>query len=204
VSVVRSAVCALALITFACSDPSGATDDDGFDEFETENFLFFHTPSDVAALPALAAEFDAHRERIMADLGVDSVPQVLVYLYPNRRAFLTAHPNLESWVTGFTEGRRRMHIISPNAPNQVYELWPHSRAAHMLTHLVTLRINRDADDNPRWLWESIALYESNERRDPRGEQFFSPEYSPQLAELNGGIASPLYRVGYLLGEFIAE
>ena len=83
----------LVVATLACSEPSGTTGD-GFDEFETENFLFYHTDSDSRTIAALASEFDAHRTRIMADLGVDSVPQLLVYVYPNRRAFLTAHADI--------------------------------------------------------------------------------------------------------------
>jgi hypothetical protein len=125
-----------------------------------------------------------------------------VVLYPDRRSFQDANSSA-SWVTGVTRGRTRMEIVSPYAPNQVFDLWPDTRAEHMLAHLVTLAINPQFGNNPRWLWESLALYESGQKTAVEIIPFFQPDAEPALSQLNGGgLNTPVLDVGYYLGEFM--
>ena len=95
-----------------------------------------------------------------------------------------------------------MEIVSPYGPNQVFDLWPDTRAEHMLTHLVQLAVNPSIGNNPRWLWESIALYESGQKTAVHAVPFFFPDAEPELDDLNGGFGTPILDVGYYLGEFM--
>jgi hypothetical protein len=193
----------LVAIASTCSEPTNAVAGPDFRERRTANFVFHYTPADSAGLPALIALMDAELARNMALLGVDSMPVVTVLLYPDLASF-RGNNNYESWVTGFVRGSTRIEMLSPNAPNQVFALWPDTRAAHMVSHVVSLEANDDIANNPRWIWEAFALYQSNQRTDPRGVDFFAPDGDPKLSDLDGGIETPLFKVGYLLGEFIVE
>lgn len=55
-------------------------------------------------------------------------------------------------------------------------------AVHELCHSVSLYVNPSFANNPRWLWESVALYENGDADVTTGRQ--------------------VYEVGYLIGEFV--
>jgi hypothetical protein len=122
-------------------------------------------------------------------------------VFPDKRSFQDDNQSA-NWVTGLTSGNDRMEIVSPFAPNQVFDIWVDTRVEHMLTHLVTRAVNDDVGDIPRWLWESIALYESGEKTPARAIPFFAPDAEPELDQLNGSFGTPILEVGYYLGEFL--
>ena len=59
-------------------------------------------------------------------------------------------------------------------------------------------------NNPRWFWETVALYENGEFVDPRSLDYVVRGAFPTLQQLNvdpnGG--TQIYQLGYVLGEFI--
>ena len=59
-------------------------------------------------------------------------------------------------------------------------------------------------NNPRWLWESVALYENGELVDPRSLPYMVEGRPPTLAQLDADVTASrqVYEVGYLLGEFV--
>jgi hypothetical protein len=75
---------------------------------------------------------------------------------------------------------------------------------HELTHCVSLHLKLDSANNPRWLWESVALFEAGEWVDPGAQPHFTNGATPTLAELNQIADRRIYDVGYLLGEFIVS
>jgi hypothetical protein len=81
---------------------------------------------------------------------------------------------------------------------------------HEFTHLASTAINSSISNNPRWLWESIALYETGEARGnlPRIEYLIAGDY-PTIAELNVGFneaneARNIYQFGYVIGAYIVS
>ena len=75
---------------------------------------------------------------------------------------------------------------------------------HELVHAVSLDVNPRFANNPRWLWETVALYENGEFVNPRQLEFLVNGKFPTLQQLNGDVNSdsPIYQIGYLLGKFI--
>jgi hypothetical protein len=71
--------------------------------------------------------------------------------------------------------------------------------------IVTVRIwHARFGNNPRWLWEAVALYENDERVDPRTLDYVVRGNFPTLQQLSVDINSgtQVYQLGFLLGEFI--
>jgi hypothetical protein len=193
-----SLICAVA----SCSPLSNPDDDSpDFRQKTTSHFLFLYTSSDDATIDALADDMEAMLARLKAKFQVDTTSQITVVLFPNRATFNDAN-NSEFWVTAVTRGRSRIEMVSPDAPNQVFDLWPDTRAEHMLTHIVSLRVNASSGNNPRWLWESIALYESGQKASIGNVDFFAPDGEPSLSQLNGGYGTPIFDVGWYLGEYL--
>lgn len=81
-------------------------------------------------------------------------------------------------------------------------------AEHEFVHSASLRLNSEFGNNPRWFWEAVAIYESDEFIHPKELDYLVNGDFPSLEELNGMIskdgANKIYDVGYLLSEFIIE
>jgi hypothetical protein len=79
-----------------------------------------------------------------------------------------------------------------------------SNATHEFAHLVSLAVNPRISNNPRWLWETVALYENGEFVAPMTLDYIRAGRYPTLAQLNEEVTSnhQVYEVGYVLGEFI--
>lgn len=77
-------------------------------------------------------------------------------------------------------------------------------ALHEFVHLVTLEINPSFANSPRWLWEAIAIYKSEQQRkyaeDPNSIRNRFESMAQRLQE--GRDAGVIYEVGYTIGEFI--
>ena len=71
---------------------------------------------------------------------------------------------------------------------------------------MSLNVNPDFGNNPRWLWESVALYEAGEFRDPSQIDYLRARDYPTIEELNSGFNTSrnIYDVGFLLTEYILE
>ena len=78
-------------------------------------------------------------------------------------------------------------------------------AVHEFAHLVTMQVNSTISNNPRWLWEAVALYENNEFVDPKLLSYMVSGNYPTLAELNTDYNvsnHSIYDVGYVLLEYV--
>jgi len=75
-----------------------------------------------------------------------------------------------------------------------------------------MQANSDIANNPRWLWESIALYLAQDsRKKPTDIDCMTSRNFPTIEQLNVPVSSPLrnpdcniYTVGYFLIEYIEE
>ena len=61
-------------------------------------------------------------------------------------------------------------------------------------------------NNPRWLWEAVALFENQEFVQPRTVSYLARGAYPTLQQLNAdpNASRQIYDVGYVLGEFIVS
>jgi hypothetical protein len=78
-------------------------------------------------------------------------------------------------------------------------------AVHEFAHIVSMQINSSIVNNPRWLWEAVALYENNEFVNPGTLSYMVNGNYPTLEELNTDYNSGnqiIYSVGFILLEYI--
>lgn len=77
---------------------------------------------------------------------------------------------------------------------------------HEFVHAVSLDVNPRSGNNPRWLWEAVALYENGEFVHPRLIESVARGNFPTLQQLNADVNTDtqIYQLGYMLGEFIVS
>lgn len=77
-------------------------------------------------------------------------------------------------------------------------------AVHEMAHCLSLAVNPGFGNNPRWLWETVAVYEAGEFVDPRTVPALVAGQPPTLAELDADVTAGqlVDQVGHTLGEFV--
>jgi len=97
------------------------------------------------------------------------------------------------------------YIFGPTESRLFYNAQVAPAAVHEFAHLVSMQVNITISNNPRWLWETVALYESQEFVDPKTLSYMVSGDYPTLAELNTDYNNSnhnIYQVGYVLLEYI--
>lgn len=186
------------------TSPSPAT----YATFPTEHFTFRHTALDAATIAQTGAALESNVARITASLGVVGMPKVTVTLYADRPALQEAvRPfvgTLPSFASGLVTGIDQIHILSPNLATA----WSYDRGVtaivHEFAHTVSLRVNPTIANNPRWLWESVALYEAGQFVDPRTLAYMAAGQVPAFGDLNAIENTRIYDLGCVIGEFIVD
>ena len=141
--------------------------------------------------------------RITRDLKVKNMPKVTVKIWSDYNNFMKAMEDdigiRYLGATGYVYGMHELRIF--------YNGQVAVAAVHEFAHLVSIRVNSSIANNPRWLWEAVALYENNEFFDPRTLSYMVNGDYPTLEELNVDYNSGnnyIYSVGYLLIEYVAN
>ena len=179
-----------------------------FASHASAHFAFRYAPPDAASVAATAASVEAQHARILADLGLDAMPPVTVTLYPDAESFRAAVVplvgNVPSFAAGLVTGPGDIHVLSPNLASR----WTYAEGVvaivHEFAHCASLRVNPAIANNPRWLWESVALYEAGQVSDPRTLSYLTAHQPPALADLNRIENTRVYEVGGLIGAFVVE
>lgn len=176
--------------------------------YESANFTFHYGAMDTATIAQTALVVEAERSRIVADLGGTEPPRVSVWLYSDHgdleRALNPLIGPIPSWASGAAPRRDQIHMMSPNAAGYGSYTTMVVNLVHEFVHCVLLTINATIGNNPRWLWESVAVYESGQFRDPRALTFMAGPTPPTLASLDSFDSTRIYEVGYTIGEFIVS
>jgi hypothetical protein len=169
-------------------------------KLDSAHFRILADRAAASTLRDIADRLEADLERYSTDLGVSGRPITTVEVWTDRDAF---YADMQASIgtryegaTGYVTGATNVTILDgEGAP---------ARASHELAHCVSLRLNPTLGNNPRWLWETVALYENGDRVDPRTLPYLQAGSFPTLAQLNGayGATRQVYEVGFLLGEFI--
>ena len=207
-------VLALAMLLAGCGGSSSTnstsatiSNSESFSTFASAHFNFRYTSLDASSIATTAARVEAEYSRILADLDSDSsMPTVIVTLYADHRSLeLGAQPNtVPSWASGLVTSSTQIHLMSPNLPQWgTYDRMV-ANVVHEFAHCVSLHINGNIANNPRWLWEAVAIYESGQFVDPRTLAYMTSHNPPSLAALSDLNDSRTYEVGYLLVEYIHD
>jgi hypothetical protein len=167
---------------------------------ETPHFRVWAGGAAPATIAQIGDRLEDEFPRMSADLAVPELPVKTVEVWSETESFyahmVSSIGRRYEGATGYVAGATNVNILDgPSAAG---------RAAHELAHCISLRVNSSIANNPRWLWEAVALYENNEWVDPRTLPYVQAGNFPTLAQLNSDFSSgrQIYEVGFVLGEFI--
>jgi hypothetical protein len=200
---------ALALLASSCGSAAApAAPSPAAAPYTSAHFTFFYTALDSANIDAIARAAEAEHARILHDLGAETMPAVQVHFYADHQgleaAVAPAVGAIPSWASGLATAQDQIHLMSPNHPAYA----PFDRMVvnlvHEFAHCVSIRVNPRIPNNPRWLWESLAIYESGQFVDPRTLAYMTGGRPPAFAALNGFDNTLVYDVGFTIAAFIVS
>jgi hypothetical protein len=199
-------VCA-ALLTCGGSPPGPSPSGSG-GTYASAHFRFQYTPLDAGNIAEIAAAVEREYERILADLGADGLPTVNVTFYVDHASMEAATRSIAgvvpSGAAGLVTSRSQIHLMSPNHP-----AWgPYDRMlshlVHEFAHCVSLHVNPRIANNPRWLWESVAIYESRQSVDLAAIGYMRALAPPAFSTLSGFDNTRVYDVGFSIAAFVVS
>lgn len=169
--------------------------------YTTAHFVFHHTSIDAGNIAAMAAFVEAEYSRIVSDLGATAMPIVSITLFADHAALeaAAAPVYVPAWAVGLATAENRILYMSPNLNPASYDT---GGLVHEFSHCVSMHLNAAIANNPRWLWESVALWEAQQFTDPHTLSYMTAHQPPTLDQLNDLNDTRIYQVGYLIGEFV--
>ena len=154
-------------------------------------------------IPDISNELENNYERIITDLQIMNMPAVTVKIWADYDNFLEAMQTdigvRYTGATGYLFGMQEMRLQYSDEVSQT--------AVHEFAHLVSLQVNSNFANRPRWLWEAVALYECQDFVYPKSLPYMVSGDYPTLSELNTDFNSSnhsIYSVGYVLLEFVVQ
>lgn len=184
------------LFSYACGSATGPASWSGQFAFDLHDGL---TPEDVVNT---ANELEDNIQRITSDLEIEELPVVTVGIWGDYDSFLQAMEDDLGTVyygaTGYVFGMEEIRVFqSADAPET---------AVHEFSHLVSMHVNPTIPNNPRWLWEAVAVYETLQFVNPAYLPYMVQGDYPTLEELNDPYSpsNPVYQVGFVLMEFTVQ
>jgi len=208
----RIFVVALSLLAVSCGGGAPAAPSaagaSAVAPFASAHFVFFYTTLDSKNIEVIARAAEADYSRVLHDLGVDALPAVQVHFYTDHQALeaavaAVAGP-IPSWASGLATAPDQIHLMSPNHPAYAPFDRMLSNIVHEFAHCVSMRANPRIPNNPRWLWESVAIYESGQFVDPKTLPYMTTSRPPAFAALNSLDNTLIYDVGYTIAAFIVS
>jgi hypothetical protein len=137
----------------------------------------------------------ANRVRVQNHLRVTVMPQVTISLWSREHSD-----------DFYAEMRNRIGQVYPGATGytptstEMCVLWDQSMvkgSIHEFSHLVSLALKPNIGNNPRWLWEAVAQYESR-TYDPPSTWSAADRTFPGFVQLNQYNSTLPYRWGYFI------
>lgn len=163
----------------------------------------FSLYKDVSAAQATEVHdsLNANADRIMNHLRVTAMPQVNVSIWAQVHSsdyyarMQTLIGQVYPGANGYTPDDRSMCLL--------WDSTIPKGSVHEYAHLVSIALKRNIGNNPRWLWEAIAQYESGTYSHP---SLWPPSQRafPGFAALNQYNSELPYRWGYYLIACIIE
>ena len=173
--------------------------------YQTTHFNFYYTSLDTLNIISVGDSLEKNYERIINDLKSDTLSEINVHFYTNYDSLAAAvsHvvPNLPSWASALALSQSEIYMMSPNHPDYGFSFML-TNLIHEFAHCVSYHIRPSIANNPRWLWESVAVYEAGQFVDPHNISYLVSHNPPTLTQLNSFNNTMIYEVGYLLAEYI--
>lgn len=189
----------------SCASETSLTNDEDEIEVTSKHFKFFFSDLDSANKDSIQNFIEGKYLGVLDDLQVDSMPTVEVHYYASKKALKKAveevEPNLPDFAIGLAISATEIHMLSPNYPSLGVD-YMLKNTVHEFAHCVSLHINPTIANKPRWLWETVAIYEGNDRPNPDFFNYLTEGNPPSLDTLNRFDNTYIYEVGYFIGEFL--
>lgn len=162
--------------------------------------LYDGLTSDI--IPPILSRLEDNYQRVTNDLvSGQTIQPVNVKIWNDNEHFLedmqkslgVKYPG----ATGYVYGRTEIRLLKRGDITQA--------ALHEFSHCVSFYVNSTIGNNPRWLWEAIAIYEAGEFVNPKSLSYLVQGNFPTLAQLNIGVndgAQLIYQLGYIIVEYI--
>lgn len=165
------------------------------------HFRFLYSEMDSLIINTIVQKLEADYKKILGDFKLKKLPVTHVRIYPDRAAFHQGinFPNAPAEVLATAFGKDDFRMVSPNAAD-IDSVMLMKGVTHEFTHCVHLNIDY-SPNNPRWLWEGVAMYEASWFFEPAEFDFIKKKEFPPLASLGNGME---YMLGYVIIEAIKE
>ena len=156
-------------------------------------------------IDAVTEALEAHYPRFTADLRVADLPVTSVWLWQDEDSF---YADMASRGSVYRSGGyvRNAHAIALLAVPGASLERAAAVAVHEFAHVVSMAVNPTIANNPRWLWETVAVHEAGEFVDPRTLDYLQAGRYPSLADLDAdwNASRQVYQVGGVLAEYIVR
>lgn len=175
-------------------------------QFQTkayEHFTFYTQGLDQSEVYLINLKLEEHYDRILQDHGLEQLQKINFHVFNNinelREAVKRKFPEVfvPDFARGLTPSATEVYLV--NSLPVRYTMF-----IHEFSHCVTQHLNATIPNNPRWLWESVALFEAGELVHPKEINILASGNLPTLNQLSNYDNSTIYQVGYLIGEFVFQ
>lgn len=166
---------------------------------ETSHFRVLAGTTPDTTVRAAADRLEQEYGRISINLNLSGLPVMTVRIWQDDATYfdeLTRYFGVRYQAAGYITGPAELRVLAvPQLATNV---------VHEFVHAASLAVNPAFGNNPRWFWETVALYENGERVEPRSLDYLVRGAFPTLQQLNAdpNAGRQIYELGYLLGEFI--
>ncbi len=186
------------LISLSCGN------DNTTDNMNSQHFRYYcHDGIAVESIESIKTALEENYDRIVNDLQPENLTEVTVRIWGNTENFenaMEADLGIRySGATGYLYGKTEFRIMLLSSSPKI--------AVHEFAHVVSLHVNWTISNNPRWFWETVAVYESQDFVDPKQLTYMVSGDYPAISELNRDYNEgnqKIYSLGFVIGEFIIE
>jgi hypothetical protein len=188
----------------SCSNSPSETDPQNIEPVQSDHLTFelYDGLSHSITYP-VCERMNQDYDRILNHLDVKSMPRVKVEIWNDETHFQNDmykdigmnYPGTYGYV--YSKTCIRLLNRGDLAQNTIHEF----------SHLVSLYVNSNFANNPRWFWEAVAIYEAGEFIHPKNISYLAAGNFPSIEELNSDFNSgnrKIYEIGYILSEYILE
>lgn len=167
----------------------------------SKHFEFSFSRKDVHSIDSMAVFLENKYNKILADFKLKNLPLTRVKIYPDLKSFHLAinSPDAPPQVLATAFGKNEFRMASPSEWGEEGGTMLQN-ITHEFTHCVHLNIDY-SPNNPRWLWEGVAMYEAEWFLNPNEIETIRKKNFPQLQELGNGME---YMLGYVVIEAIKD
>lgn len=170
---------------------------------EQFEFVLYDTVT-MSDVEEIKIALDRAESPILDFLAVNDMPTVTIEIWKDEEAYQQAMEE----VFGSRAPGSRGYVYGPETVRILLtgQQGDQSNAVHEFVHAVTLNMNPDFGNNPRWLWEAVAQYLAGEVPSQMAARHFENGKCPTLETLSSPFdrGGTIYDSGYLLGDSIVQ